>query len=135
MAFVLDTSVAASWLLEPEETTISVRAEALLRSDGATVPHLWLLEIRNALLSAERRGRVEEAIVTTFLNWLSTLPIVVDQNQDLRAVMGLARAWRLTTYDAAYLELAQRRSLPLASLDRALVAAARGAGVTLLDEK
>lgn len=134
MAFVLDASVAASWLLEPDETHLATRAEAMLRSDGALVPHLWLLEIRSALLSAERRGRVEEAIVSAFLDGLSTLPIVVDHGQDLRAVMGLARQYRLTVYDAAYLELAQRRSLPLASLDRALVAVARDTGVTLLDE-
>ena len=134
MAFVLDASVAASWLLEPDETSLATRAEASLRSDSAMVPHLWLLEVRSAVLSAERRGRVEDVIVTAFLDWLGTLPIIVDHGQDLRAVVNLARAWRLTVYDAAYLELAQRRALPLASLDRALVAAARGIGVKLLDE-
>ena len=96
---------------------LATRAEPLLRADGAMAPHLWLLEVRSALLSAERRGRAEAAIVTEFLDGPGTLPITVDHGQDLRAVIDLTRTWRLTVYDAAYLELARRRA-PAARLAR-----------------
>ncbi len=134
MLFVLDASVVASWALEPDEEELAIIAKVQLRDGSALVPELWTLEVRNALLTAERRGRISEANVGAFLTALVQSPIDGDHDADPRAILALARAWRLTVYDAAYLELALRRALPLASLDRALVAAARGAGVKLLDE-
>lgn len=134
MSFVLDASIAASWALEPEGPPLADIAEHQLDRAGAVVPAIWSLEIRNALLMAERRGRISEADVFGAVNSLAHMHIEIDRFQDADEVLAVARRFRLTTYDAAYLELAQRRSIPLASLDRALVAAARDAGVKLLDE-
>ena len=82
----------------------------------------------------ERRGRLSELLTERFLRVLSHLPISSDDTPDERRVMALARRHRLTVYDAAYLELAQREGVPLATLDGALAAAARAEGVPVLGE-
>jgi predicted nucleic acid-binding protein len=104
-----------------------------LAETPAIVPALWHLEVGNALLMGERRKRSTNADTTRWLSLLSTLPIVVDDETMTRAwndTLALARAHKLSVYDAAYLELALRRSLPLASLDANLKAAATVVGVT-----
>lgn len=101
----------------------------------ARVPALWLWETGNVLIQAERRGRITCAAIRTFLGLLETLPILIDQPTVASAwhdTLALARSHRLTTYDAAYLELTLRLGLPLASRDQALLAAAGQEGVPLL---
>lgn len=133
-AVVLDSSAALTWCFEDESTP---ETEALLervRADGAAVPRLWRLEIVNALLVAERRGRLRPSRTATLVGLLSSLPVVVDDETDGRAfgdTAHLARTHGLTAYDASYLELALRRSLPLATLDRNLANAAERSGVPL----
>jgi predicted nucleic acid-binding protein len=134
--FVLDASVALAWCF-PEES--SPGAEKLLDSlaggSTAIIPPLWPFEVANALLTAERRKRVSMAQVTAILKKLALLPIAVDAVQ-VESVFGdvlaVARQGQLTEYDAAYLELALRESLPLATLDDQLRREARNAGVRLV---
>lgn len=101
---------------------------------GAVVPSLWRLEVANGLLGAVRRGRLAVERRDALLEALLEMDIAIDAETDLHAWSGtvrLAEAHGLTAYDAAYLELAQRRRLPLATLDAALAQAAREAGVAL----
>jgi predicted nucleic acid-binding protein len=101
---------------------------------GAVVPALWWFEVRNTLIVGERRGRLDAIQTTEILAQIEALPISRDREPDSEAVLALARAHRLTVYDAAYLELALRADLPLATLDRQLAAAARAVRVPLLGE-
>lgn len=132
MAFVLDASTVLAWAIEDERTPPAMSALAALRvDDEARVPAVWWSEVRNALVVNERRGRLGEADVADFLRGLNRLPISIDRSPDETALFALARRHRLTVYDAAYLELARREGLPLASLDGDLRAAS-ASGVPLL---
>lgn len=133
MPFVLDASVAACWLFEDEDHPHATEALARIRTDEARVPNLWWFEVRNTLLVNERRGRLTEADTAAFLGALSRLAISVDRTPG-EDVLALARRHRLTVYDAAYLELARRADLPLATIDRELAGAARAEGVALIGE-
>ena len=133
--FVLDCSVTVAWLFADEA---SPRTDALLQrlTEGvAVVPNLWHLEVGNVLAMSERRGCINSSQNASCLELLGRLPIEVDAEtgrRALREVLSLARAEKLTTYDAAYLELAMRRTMPLATRDRALRRASRRVGVTTL---
>jgi len=105
-----------------------------MKDDPALVPTLWWFELRNALVVNERRGRITEQQTARFLRDVSRLAITVDHTPDESGVLTLARRHRLTVYDAAYLELALRAALPLATLDAMLVAAARSEGVRRIDD-
>jgi predicted nucleic acid-binding protein len=108
--------------------------DRLVQGERAWVPALWHLELGNVLLGAKRRGRIDQAGIEGFLSRLAVYDIAVDDQTMERAwqkTLDLALQHSLSTYDAAYLELALRRGLPLASLDRELIAAARACGVTL----
>jgi len=135
--YVLDNSVAMRWLLASQKKADQAYAENVLRSLAeaeAVVPNLWHLEAVNVLLVAERRGELEPGEVERFIAQLESLPIVVDpltSHQVFSRGLGLSRAYKLSTYDAAYLELAIREGLPLASLDKNLIKAAKKAGVAL----
>lgn len=124
--------MAATWAFEDENHPDAALALARVRSDAARVPSLWWFELRNALLVNERRGRLTEAGTAGFLRDLGRLAVSIDRSPDETALLTLARRHRLTVYDAAYLELAQREGLPLASLDGALRNAATASGVPLL---
>jgi predicted nucleic acid-binding protein len=133
---VLDCSVAIGWCFADEA---SAAGDALLdrvQADGAVVPPLWHLEVANVLIQAERRSRLGPGGAEERLAMLDFLPIRVDADGQgafwRRAVALLARAETLTAYDAAYLELATRRRLPLASTDRHLRAAAERHGLRAL---
>lgn len=135
--FVLDCSVAVSWCFEDQATEATDALLELARDEGAIVPSVWYLELGNVLLQAERRGRLSAADTTTALALINDLPIVVDDETSLRALREtrtLARAEQLTSYDAAYLELAMRRGVPLASKERGLRAAAARIGVRAIPE-
>jgi len=133
---VLDTSITMAWCFEDEAVPYT---EELLNwcAAGTTVyvASIWPLEVTNVLLNAQKKGRVNEKQVEEFLDVLLHLPIQVEPVFSERAfqdIRKLAQAHRLTSYDAAYLELAIRRQLPLASLDGDLRKAANAAGVKLI---
>jgi len=132
MPFVVDASVAASWLLPDEIDAVANEAYVRLSTDHALVPSLWWFEMRNLFIASERRGRLNAEKTTEALKLLAGLPIVIDQDVDEASLLDLARRYGLTVYDAAYLELAQRSNVPLASLDRALANAARAERVPIL---
>ncbi len=103
--------------------------------EGAVAPQLWPVEALNGLLSAERRKRITAATRHKLAGFLRALPIRIDDETASRAwieVAQLAESYRLTSYDACYLELAQRLTLPLATTDSALIAAAEEAGIPRL---
>jgi len=133
--FVLDCSIAVSWCFEDEASEVCDALLERVRDEGALVPSLWHLELGNVMIQAERRGRVMSADVTTRLELIGDLPIVTDGETPLRAlheILALARAENLTTYDAAYLELAIRRGLPLATNDKRLRSAGKNRGVQII---
>lgn len=135
MRFVLDCSVAISWCM-PDETNneAEVILDLLSRDSEAVVPSIWWLEIINVLLVAERRKRITRDIAAEALTKLRALGIVVDTNisqSSLDATLELSRQYNLAAYDAAYLELAIREKLLLASIDNRLAEAARQCNVLL----
>jgi predicted nucleic acid-binding protein len=132
---VLDASVALSWCFKNEATTTGDRVLERLAAEAASVPAIWHLEIANVLALSERRRRITPARSTEFIALLQTLVIVVDEETSSRAfgrVLDLARAERLTAYDAAYLELAMRLGIPLVSKDGDLCDAGERLGVSVL---
>jgi predicted nucleic acid-binding protein len=132
LSFVVDASIALSWYLPGETSAISETTFARLGHTDAIAPILWWFEIRNTLIVSERRKRITSADTIQILTRLGELPLRLDVAPDSATVMALAREHGLTVYDAAYLELALRLAAPLATLDRALAAAATAAGVELL---
>ncbi|HVS45572.1 MAG TPA: type II toxin-antitoxin system VapC family toxin, partial [Verrucomicrobiae bacterium] len=123
----VDASTVVSWVLDDET---SVEANAAIESavaDGAYVPSNFITEVTHALLTAERRGRIDEVSTGVALAEILALPISIE-DPDPHTVLALARTHRLTGYDAAYLALAIRAHVPLATIDRALAAAARAEG-------
>ena len=133
-AFVLDGSVTMVWGFEDEDDAYAAAVLEWMPDRQAHVPALWALEVANALVVGERRGRTTPADTSRFLAILGTFPIAVDDETAARAwadTMHLARAHHLSAYDASYLELALRHGLPLASLDGKLKAAAAAVGIPL----
>jgi predicted nucleic acid-binding protein len=135
VTLILDSSATLAWFYADETTPAIRQVFELLTKGGAWVPSLWRLEVANVLEMGIRRGRHDVAFSRATLADLSLLPINLDPETDQQAwdaTLQLAHRHRLTLYDAAYLELAQRRGLPLATLDRDLRAAAVVAGIHLL---
>jgi predicted nucleic acid-binding protein len=130
MLFVVDASVVACWLLPDEDHQIATAARAQLAVDSVIVPTLFWFELRNLLVVNERRGRLDPNKTNRALQLVKSLPITTDMEVDEEALMRIARTRRLTVYDAAYLELAQRTGLTLATLDSALLSAARAEAVS-----
>jgi predicted nucleic acid-binding protein len=131
---VLDASVAVAWVFEDETTPYTEAVLEFLSRGQAVVPSIWLLEVSNALVVAERRNRLKEADTTRFLLALSQLPITVEAESAAQAfgsTIQLARRYGLSTYDAAYLDLAVRLGVPLATQDRDLRQAAALCGVEI----
>ena len=121
-----------AWVMMDEASADAEFALARLRVDGGVAPQLWWAELRNALLTAERRGRSTPATTDAALAAIETLPVQLDHEPHGPMVLRLAREHALTVYDALYLELALRESRPLATLDRKLAQAAGTEGVELL---
>jgi predicted nucleic acid-binding protein len=134
MAFVLDASIAACWVFPDEQHPQADLAFARIRVEEALVPSLWWFEIRNILVVNERRNRIDESDSAAFLRDLSRLPIRIDRDPDEAGVLRIARTYRLSVYDASYLELAERQGVPLATLDARLADAAREELVNLIGE-
>ena len=132
--FVLDCSVTMAWCFDDEATPYTDGVRDSLADMRAVVPSIWPLEAANATIMGERRKRLDEARSRRFFVLLEALPIVVDGETGSRAfgdMVHLARTYQLSAYDAAYLELAIRRGLPLACNDGKLKTAAVNAGVVL----
>lgn len=133
--FVLDCSATLPWVFGDETTPACDRLlDGLTGGGRAWVPALWHLELGNVLLGAQRRKRIDQAGIEAFLAQLAIYDISVDDQTMERAwqkTLDLALQHRLSTYDAAYLELALRRAIPLATLDSALITASRSCGVAL----
>jgi predicted nucleic acid-binding protein len=132
---VLDASVALTWCFRNEATAAADRVLERLAAEAAFVPAIWHIELANVLALSERRRRITPARTAEFIALLETLEIIIDEETPSRAlgrVLDLARAERLTAYDAAYLELAMRLGVPLASKDSDLCDAAERLGVSVL---
>lgn len=135
MSFVLDASLTLSWYFADERTPAADGLLDRVAEQGAHVPTLWRLEVANALQVSMRRKRLDAPFRDNALAQLARMPITVDSDTDTYAwstTLHLADRFQLTLYDAAYLELAQRRHLPLATLDQPLRAAAGALGVDVL---
>lgn len=139
MSFVLDNSVAMLWLLPQSNVAGTHLANQVLNrllTTGAVVPSLWRLEATNVIVKSLRLNKISQAQASTFIALLEDLDISIDVQTDQRAfhdTLDLARRYVLSAYDAAYLELALRNGFPLATLDAKLEAAARQAGVVVVD--
>lgn len=136
-AFVLDASVVLAWAFEDETRPETEAALEALTASKASVPSVWPLEVANALVVAERRGRLTEADTIRFLTLLRQLPIEVEIEPVERIfgqVLALARQQGISTYDASYLDLAMRLGLPIATLDEGLQKAASRCGVALFNK-
>lgn len=134
-AFVLDCSIAMAWLFQDEATPKTTALLNRLASETAVVPGWWSIEITNVLAMAERKGRIRPAQSNAFISDLSQLGLERDDEAPDRAfshILALCRTHQLTSYDAIYLDLAARRSLPLATLDNDLRKVARKLGITVL---
>lgn len=132
MRFVLDASIVITWAMRDEAQPQADLALACLQAGSAIVPGIWWYEIRNTLIVNERRGRVDAADSVQFLRDLNAFKIDIQFPQDETELIDLARKHKLSIYDSAYLALAMREGLPLATLDKNLESAARIEGVGLL---
>ena len=132
--FVIDNSIVMSWCFADEDNPYADQVLSSLEMHEACVPAIWPLEVGNVLLVAERRKRLSKADSVRFLELLHDLPITVIQEPPermCREIVSLAREQKLSTYDASYLDLAMRKGLPVATLDRSLKQAASQCEVTL----
>ena len=135
MSLVLDSSATLAWIFGDETTRALERVFDAVAERGAVVPSLWRLEVANCLMVARRRRRIDEEFRRAALADLSLLDIVVDAHTDVNAwsdTQEIAERFGLTLYGAAYIELASRRALPLATLDAEMRAAGRSLGLRLL---
>lgn len=135
MSVVLDNSVTMRWFFgdgKPQELAYAGKVLDALKQDSALVPATWGLEVANVIARAEAKGLVTEARSGVFLDMLQGIDIEVDTATYARALsdtLQLARRYKLSSYDASYLELALRCGLPLATLDKDLQKAAKKTGV------
>jgi predicted nucleic acid-binding protein len=135
MAFVLDCSMTMAWVFSDEANEFTEALRESLLKENAVAPVLWPIEVGNVLLVAMRRGRIAREDWVRIRDDLSALPIDIDPDsyeRVLDTVLPIADEYGLSVYDAMYLELALRRGLPLATLDRKLVEAANTAGIETL---
>jgi len=136
-SFVLDGSTAVSWCFEELQTPHAVAAlQQISRGAEVYVPHIWPLEVTNALVKAFRRQHITREELYEYAKQLAALRVQVDFDGAARtftSIVTLAERHQLTTYDAAYLELALRRGVPLATGDKNLVQAAQAVKVPLFE--
>ena len=134
-SLIIDCSITMAWCFADEATVETARVQDRLIAEAAVVPAHWFLEVVNVLAMAEKRRRIAAADASNFLHLLAALDIQTDHETAARAfdhLPPLCRSHGLTSYDAAYLDLAVRRRLPLASLDDDLRQAAIGLGIQVL---
>jgi len=134
LSLVIDSSITLAWFFEDERNESADAVMRQVAESGAVVPSLWRLEIANALQAALRRQRIDAAFRDASIADLRSFPIAIDSDTDRHAwgaTLELAVRCQLTLYDAAYLELAHRLRLPLATLDQQLRSACRVIGIAL----
>jgi predicted nucleic acid-binding protein len=134
---VLDCSIVMAWYFVDESSAYADAVARQLPDHTAVVPLNWSLEVANSLIVGERRKRSTQAQAASFIKNLAAMPITIDDETNLHVwttTLNLARTHNLSAYDAAYLELALRRGLPLASLDEKLNDAAKAVGIALYEE-
>ena len=135
MSFVLDCSVTMAWCFEDERTAATDALLDKLVAEGAEAPSIWPLEVSNVLIGAARHNRISPAAANVAAQRIAALPVLIDLEGSRRAwdsLLQLAARYGLTSYDTCYPELALRKALPLATLDKALQQAATEAGVVVL---
>lgn len=133
--FVVDNSVVMSWCFKDETNNYADAVLNRLTKVSAIVPLIWPLEVVNVLLSAERQKRLSKSASMRFLTLLSQLPIFVEYERPdkmMKDLLTLARTSNLSSYDASYLDLAMRKGVPIATLDKNLIEAASRVDVPIL---
>lgn len=133
--FVIDNSVVMAWCFKDENSQYADIVLNKLEGAAAYVPSIWPLEVTNVLLVAERKKRIGEAGSARFIALLTELPIIVEQEPPermIKEIFALARKHNLSSYDASYLDLAMRKGLPIATLDKNLLAAAKRSKVSVI---
>ena len=136
--FVIDNSVVMAWWFKDETSQYADNILDRLEDSSGFVPSIWPLEVCNVLLVAERKKRISEAGSTRFIALLAELPIIVEQESPermIKEIFALARKHKLSSYDASYLDLAMRKGLPIATLDKNLLSAAKRSKVPILSCK
>ncbi len=134
--FVIDISIVMTWCFQDEFSPFADAVLTSLVGAVAVVPAIWPLEVVNVLLVAERQERLRESDSVRFISLLSQLPIVVERTwpeKMMKDLLALGRASSLSSYDAAYLDLAMRQGLPIATLDSKLLEAAKHVDIPILD--
>lgn len=134
-AFIIDSSITMAWCFLEEQTEATTEVRNRLDGEAAAAPAILLLEVTNVLFQAEKRGRITPSLASDFIEVLQKMKLEVDYDGAARCfehVLPLCRRHGLTAYDAAYLELAIRTGLPLATLDGRLRSAASEHGIKLL---
>jgi predicted nucleic acid-binding protein len=135
VSLVIDSSVTLAWIYSDERTEATERVFDIVTEGGAWVPMTWHLEVANGLQQGIRQRRIHAAFRTGALADLAEMNIATDPDTNVFAgndTLTLSDRFRLTLYDACYLELAQRRNLPLATLDGDLRAAGDALGIVML---
>jgi predicted nucleic acid-binding protein len=133
--FVIDNSVVMSWCFKDETSKYTDTVLGLLEQTTAYVPGIWPLEVSNVLLVAERRKQLSQSDSSRFISLLLELPIIVEPEsteRTLSEILALAREYKLSSYDASYLDLAMRKGLPIATTDKNIISAARRCKVSIL---
>ena len=133
--FVLDNSIVIAWCFQDQTNVLTEAVLRKLEISAAYVPAIWPLEVGNVLAATERKGCLSKADVIRILSFIKNLPIIVEQESPermLTEILSLAWEYRLSTYDASYLDLAMRLGLPLATQDKELRAAANKCKVPLV---
>lgn len=133
-AFVADSSVVAAWLLPDERDEKTVALLDIVGKDGATAPYLLWYEVTNLLIVALRRGRLEANEIEQRFGFFEDLAVKIVEPTDKKQIFLLAGKYGVSGYDATFLALALELSLPLATTDKKLLAAARSEGVRTLPE-
>ena len=129
---IVDASATAAWIFDDENSPYADAVFNLVKTNGALVPRFWHIEMRNVLLSGERRNCISARQADQHLANLLVLPLRTDDGLDLAAAFVLPRAYGLSFYDAIYLELARRQNAMLATLDGELTRAANAEGLFLV---
>jgi len=133
--FVIDNSVVMSWCFKDETSKYTDAMLDYLEQATAYVPAIWPLEVSNVLLVAERRKRLSQSDSSRFISLLLELPIIVEPESPermLSEILALAREYKLSSYDASYLDLAMRKGLPIATTDKNIITAAKRSSVPIL---
>ena len=132
---VIDNSMFLAWCMGDEDEPAATSAMVRVVESGGIVPRIWWYELRNALLMNERRGRINQQQVSDTIADSLKMGISIDEAHEESLLLDLARRFELSVYDAAYLETALRRSLPLATLDHRMREAAEMLGIALLHDR